>query len=185
LDREKTIVDIDHCFPVKGIGTVILGLVKSGQVEAGKMLNLVGLNKKVIIRSIQKQDRDFKTAEGGDRVGLAIKGIKADEIERGFILAAPNLFKTGNKFQIKVNRTQFYKGELNPDSNRQFTAFIGLSTSPLKVIGGDLIKLGEEGVIEVETSKEMPYPIKNAKGIIAELNKFENKLRIVGFFKII
>ncbi|MHA1255973.1 MAG: EF-Tu/IF-2/RF-3 family GTPase, partial [Promethearchaeota archaeon] len=73
----NTEVLVDHVFPVKGIGTVILGIVKQGEVHSGQMLEITGYEsavKKVIIRSIQKHDRTFKVAYEGDRVGLALKG---------------------------------------------------------------------------------------------------------------
>ncbi|MFX0075600.1 MAG: EF-Tu/IF-2/RF-3 family GTPase, partial [Candidatus Hermodarchaeota archaeon] len=69
-----TEVLIDHVFPVKGIGTVILGIVKQGKIESGQLVEITGYEssiKKVLIRSIQKHDRNFKVAYEGDRVGLA------------------------------------------------------------------------------------------------------------------
>ncbi|MFX0047642.1 MAG: hypothetical protein ACFE8G_05670, partial [Candidatus Hermodarchaeota archaeon] len=62
---KHTEILIDHVFPVKGIGTVILGIVKQGKVESGQLLEIIGYEsavKKVIIRSIQKHDRNFKVA---------------------------------------------------------------------------------------------------------------------------
>ncbi|MHA1819230.1 MAG: EF-Tu/IF-2/RF-3 family GTPase [Promethearchaeota archaeon] len=189
-EGEHTLVDIDHVFPVKGIGTVILGIVKMGLVKASEMLYLIGVNKKVIIRSIQKQDRDFKVAKTGDRVGLAIKGIKPEEIERGNILCTPGLFETTNKLKIKVKVVNYYKHPLSPESARQFHIFIRLASAPFKITKGDKIDPGKEGIIEIETFRPVPCPKSNmlkelGKGIIGELNKFENKLRIVGYFEII
>lgn len=184
-DKSKTIVFIDHVFPVAGIGTVILGVVKSGTVTAGEMLNLIGPNKKVIIRSIQKQDRDFKTAEAGDRVGLAIKGIKPEEIDRNMVLAASDLFRTSKIFKIKVKVSPYFKESLNPQSGRQYTMFINLANAPFKVVGGNEVKPGNVGELEIECAREMPIPLHNGKGIIVDLNKFENKLRIVGYFDVL
>ena len=182
-DDDKTICFIDHVFPVKGIGTVVLGTVKQGTVIASKMLNLVLLKKKVIIRSIQKQDRDFKTAEAGDRVGLALKGIKPEEISRNEIFASPDLFEVSNKLKIKAEMLKFFKGSLGPDIKRQYTAFINLASTPFTVISGSTINPGETGEMEIEFSKPMPLPLEDCKGVIVELSKFENKLRVVGFFK--
>ena len=92
-DSLYTKVLIDHAFPVKGIGTVILGVIKKGSINVGGMVEIVGYNgsppKKVIIRSIQKHDRDFKTAHEGDRVGLALKGnISHQDISRDNIIVS-------------------------------------------------------------------------------------------------
>ncbi|MEJ2276291.1 MAG: hypothetical protein P8Y70_00870 [Candidatus Lokiarchaeota archaeon] len=95
LDQEEkeeinsyTKILIDHVFPVKGIGTVALGVVKAGVLKKGQLLELVGFNggkKKIIIKNIQKQDRNFNIAYKNDRVGLALKGVAVNEISREII----------------------------------------------------------------------------------------------------
>ena len=83
-------VIVDHSFPVKGVGTVVLGIVKQGQVKTGEMYDLIPVQKRVILRSIQKNDRDFKTAEPRDRVGLALKGPKPEDIDRNAVFCTPD-----------------------------------------------------------------------------------------------
>ncbi len=82
-----TRVDIDRCFPVKGIGTVALGLVTHGKVTAKSSLFHTS-GKKVFVRSIQSHDVDINEADRGTRVGLALKDIESDELERGDILTS-------------------------------------------------------------------------------------------------
>ncbi len=85
FENESTTVIVDHSFPVKGIGTVILGRVISGQVEKGMKLIAQPLGTNVIVRSIQIQDIDTRIATLGSRVGLAIKG-SFSAIKRGTVL---------------------------------------------------------------------------------------------------
>ncbi|WP_319579557.1 EF-Tu/IF-2/RF-3 family GTPase [uncultured Methanospirillum sp.] len=82
------IIPIDHHFNVKGIGTVILGCVQDGTVHKHDQVTIHPLGKTAQIRSIQKHDDDVNEAHTGDRVGLALKGIEADDLDRGYVLTA-------------------------------------------------------------------------------------------------
>jgi len=87
------IVPVDHSFPVKGVGTVILGLVRSGEVKAHDALQAYPGPKKVDIRSIQVHDVDVKGAPTRSRVGLAVKNVEPQDVPRGTVLAAPGSLK--------------------------------------------------------------------------------------------
>lgn len=82
------IVPIDHHFNVKGIGTVILGCVQKGTIHRHDQLMVHPIGKQVQVRSIQMHDDDTEKASAGDRVGLALKGIESDELDRGYVLSA-------------------------------------------------------------------------------------------------
>ena len=76
-------IDIDKAFPVKGIGTVALGIVTKGSVNAHD--KVYHGTKQVEIKSIQSQDEDIKQAGMWTRVGLALKGIEHSEMDKGSI----------------------------------------------------------------------------------------------------
>lgn len=80
-------VDIDHAFPVKGVGTVALGIVTRGVLnQHDKLYHTSG--KQVTIRSIQSQDVDITSAGVGTRVGVSLKDIGEDEIKKGDLLTS-------------------------------------------------------------------------------------------------
>ena len=87
-NTEKGSVPIDHHFNVKGIGTVIHGSVQEGTIRRHDQLTVHPLGKQAQIRSIQMHDDDAEEASAGDRVGLALKGIEADDLDRGFVLSS-------------------------------------------------------------------------------------------------
>lgn len=66
-------VPVDHAFSVKGVGTVVLGLVTKGTVKKHDALKVLPGTKTVQVRSIQKHDDDFDLASEGDRVGSGLK----------------------------------------------------------------------------------------------------------------
>lgn len=86
--KEPGIIPIDHHFNVKGIGTVILGCVNGGTIHKHDQVTVHPIGKTVQIRSIQKHDDDVNEAYTGDRVGLALKGIEAEDLDRGYVLSA-------------------------------------------------------------------------------------------------
>jgi len=187
--EENTKILIDHVFPVKGIGTVILGIVKQGKVQSGQMLEIVGYEaavKKVIIRSIQKHDRTFKVAYEGDRVGLALKGnISPHDVSRDNLLVSPGVFKQELEIKAKVFINQYYApkgGIIKPGDGVQYYGLVGLKLSPLKFIEGQELTPGKSGIVKIHFDKTVVHDAEGLKGIITELNRFNNKLRIVGYF---
>jgi selenocysteine-specific translation elongation factor len=83
---QGNVVLIDRVFPVKGVGTVALGFVKSGRIRVHDTL-LHNSGKSAFVRSIQVQDVDRDEAEAGTRVGLALKGLDYGEIDKGDTLS--------------------------------------------------------------------------------------------------
>jgi selenocysteine-specific translation elongation factor len=83
--NEPVRVDIDKAFPVKGIGTVALGVVTRGTIrQHDKLFHTLG--KEVTVRSLQSQDVDITSAEKGTRVGISLKDISDEEIRKGDLL---------------------------------------------------------------------------------------------------
>ena len=187
--REYSKVLIDHVFPVKGIGTVILGIVSKGEVHTGQMLELTGnesLGKKVIIRNVQKHDRNFKKAYSGDRVGIALKGnISPKEINRDHVLATHGILKPYKKFKAEVFLNEYYtpkEGKLIPGNGVQYYGINDLKLSPFKFTEGIELFPSENGVMTMEFDKNVYSDGTPIMGIITELNRFIGKLRILGHY---
>ncbi len=101
-------IDIDKAFPVKGIGTVLLGVVTRGIVKVHDQLHHSS-GKTVMIKSIQSQDVDVQEAGYGTRVGLAVKGIEYEEVVKGDLLAAKPFAKA--KAAVATLRTSSFANE--------------------------------------------------------------------------
>lgn len=88
-------VPVDHHFPVKGVGIVVLGGVAEGTIRAHDQLKVYPTGKVAHLRSIQKHDDDVSEASTGDRVGLALKGVEVEDLDRGYVLSNnPDLVST-------------------------------------------------------------------------------------------
>lgn len=114
------VVPIDHHFDVKGVGAVILGVVRQGTLKKGE--TLYAWPGKVIcpVRSIQCHDVDVAEAVTGDRVGLALRNTKADQLDRGMVLAPADAdlrdMKTGDAVEFTLRRSPFSKQPLGDGS---------------------------------------------------------------------
>jgi len=125
-----TIVVVDHSFSVKGVGEVILGFVKKGTVKKYDKLMLLPANKEVLVRSIQMQDEDYDEAQAGSRVGLAIKGVTAQEMKRGSLLCEADVAKTTADLDLSFKKSQFYSDDVREGA---FHATVGMQTVPITI----------------------------------------------------
>jgi selenocysteine-specific translation elongation factor len=166
------IVIIDHSFSVKGIGEVILGFVKQGTIYTHDVMHLIPVNKDVLIRSIQMQDKNFDSATAGSRVGLAVKGAKIDELKRGTIFSADGIAKTDSRFTLQFAENRFYQGI----KKGMFHGTIGMQSLPI------MIKDIAEKTITIETERPVGYTKKD-QFILLDLNA--QKLHHIGTGKVI
>lgn len=108
-------VPLDHAFPVKGVGAVALGVVRRGTLRAHDHLRLHPTGKDVEIRSLQVHDVDRKEAGCGERVGVALRGVDADELERGQVLAPAEALRDGPTVTGgPLVRCRYYRGDAGP-----------------------------------------------------------------------
>ncbi len=105
-------VPVDHHFNVKGVGTVVLGKVSDGTIRKHDKLTAHPLGVIVNLRSIQKHDDDFDTASAGDRVGLALRGIDSDRLDRGHVLSNDPRMTAVEEFDAVAEISRFWRTPL-------------------------------------------------------------------------
>lgn len=125
-------IDIDRAFPVKGIGTVILGIVTRGTVKVHDTL-YHSSGKQVSIKSIQSQDIDVDAAGYGTRVGLAVKGLEYDEAEKGDLLL-PGPFQRAGAVMVTIKSSSFANEKM--EQGRRYTFVSNFSRVVAKI--GDI-----------------------------------------------
>ena len=131
---------IDHCFDVKGVGTVILGKVTNGKIKQYDNLKLYPHNIDVLIKSIQMHDDPVSESVCPARVGLAVKGAKPDEVGRGDVISVEDAVEIQTEIELDFEKSPFYKSEIA--ENQGCLVNIGLqikaakfsSITPLKLI---------------------------------------------------
>jgi selenocysteine-specific translation elongation factor len=138
-------IEIDHAFDVKGVGTVVLGVIKQGTVKVHDQLKIMPIAKDILVKSIQMHDDPVLESKSPARVGLAIKGIYTNNINRGDIICPPNTMEVSSeKVSAKFTKSAFFKGDIT--ENEMYLISIGLQIKPAKVkpIEGDMIEIISE-----------------------------------------
>ena len=163
---------IDHCFDVKGVGTVILGKVSNGTIKQYDNLKLYPHNIDVLIKSIQMHDDPVSESICPARVGLAVKGAKPDEVGRGDVISVEDAVEIKTEIELDFEKSPFYKSEIT--ENQGCLVNIGLQTKAAKFSSITPLKLVFE------------KPIVCKKNDVAVILKPESTtIRILGSGKIL
>jgi len=112
---------IDHAFPIKGAGTVITGTIHRGRIAVGDVVEIMPLELKGKVKSIQTFGETLQTAAAGDRVGIAIPGVQAKLIYRGCYVCTPGSLSSTNHLVAQLKMNKFFKFRLSPRMNVHVT----------------------------------------------------------------
>jgi len=168
----KTVVDLDSMFNVRGVGTVALGFVTQGRVEKFQKLKAFPKGAEVLVKSIQKQDKDFADAEFNERVGLSVKGLDVEDFSRGAVLTSDD-FKSASEFEASFEKNRFCKKDLQEGTmlhiqcRMQTTGCKIKSLNPIKIETGKKIAVRLNEKIVLMDANAKPRVI--GKGTIAKI----------------
>lgn len=126
---EKVWIPVDNYFDVKGVGTVILGVVRGGVVRKHDALALQPAGKQAVVKGIQSQDKDLEEAGLGTRVGLNLKGVDVSELRRGHVLCKEA--QVSKTIRPAFTKSRFCKEEVKAGTSIFFSA-------SLQVIAGKI-----------------------------------------------
>ncbi len=158
---------IDHCFDVKGVGTVILGKVSNGTIKQYDNLKLYPAGIDVLIKSIQMHDDPVPESVCPARVGLAVKGAKPDEVSRGDVISVEGAVDIKTEINLDFQKSPFYKSDIA--ENQGCLVSVGLQIKAAKFSSISPLKLAFE------------KPVVCKKGQIAVILKPESlTIRILG-----
>ena len=100
---------VDSHFNVRGVGTVVLGSVIDGYFKKHDKMKVLPINREVVLKSIQKHDIDADDGIKGDHVGLALRGIESDELDRGYVVTTDPSIKLTRKISGKADVIKFWR----------------------------------------------------------------------------
>ncbi len=109
----KTRIVVDHCFDVRGVGTVALGKVAAGTVAQYDNLKLLPSGADVMVKSIQMHDEPVDAASSPARVGLSLKGVRPDEVGRGDVLCEDDSIRVADQIELDFAKTPYYAGDVS------------------------------------------------------------------------
>ncbi len=98
------LMPVEDVFTITGRGTVGTGRVERGRVKVGDEIEIVGLreSRKTVVTGIEMFRKLLDEGIAGDNVGVLLRGIERDDIERGQVLAKPGSIKPHKKFEAEV-----------------------------------------------------------------------------------
>jgi selenocysteine-specific translation elongation factor len=172
----KGSVPVDAHFNVKGVGVVVLGFVAQGTIKKHDTLKVLPTEKTAQIRSIQKHDEDADNAISGDRVGLALKNIESEDLDRGFVLTNDPEIKFATTISGKAQLVKYWPAALKEGMVLYAGHWMQFLPTRLEkaVVDGDW----RMPVLTLSMEKALVYP----PGARVVLHYLEGgKLRVVGF----
>ncbi len=158
------LMSIEDVFSIKGRGTVGTGRVERGAAKVGDEVEIIGLRKdtrKSIITGIEMFNKTLDSAMAGDNVGVLLRGVEKDELERGQVLAKPGSITPHTKFEANIyvlkaeeggRKTPFYPG-YKPQFYFRTTDVTGSIQLPA---GVEMCTPGENISITVELLSDKP-----------------------------
>ncbi len=98
------LMPVEDVFSIKGRGTVGTGRIERGRVKVGDEVEIVGLGetRKTVVTGVEMFNKVLDEGVAGDNVGVLLRGIEKDELERGMVLAAPGSITPHTQFECEV-----------------------------------------------------------------------------------
>ena len=165
---------IEDVFSIKGRGTVVTGRIERGMVKTGETVDIVGLQEKSmssVVTGVEMFHKTLDQGQAGDNVGLLLRGIDREEVERGMVVAKPGSITPHTKFMSEVYvlrkeeggrhkafftgyRPQFYIRTMDVTGNIQLPEGVEM------VMPGDNVNLEVELIVPVALEQGSKFAIR-------------------------
>jgi elongation factor Tu len=192
-EREKDkpfSMPIEDVFSITGRGTVVTGRVERGQIKVGDEVEIVGFEekpRKTVATGVEMFRKLMDYAEAGDNIGVLLRGIDRDSVERGQVLAKPGTIKPHTKFKAEVyvlkkeeggRHTPFFQG-YRPQFYFRTTDVTGNITLPEgmeMVMPGDNVNMDIELITPIAIEEGVRFAIREGgrtvgAGVVTSINE--------------
>ena len=182
------LMPIEDVMTISGRGTVVTGRVERGQVKLQDEVEIVGLakeSKKTVVTGVEMFRKTLDQAEAGDNVGILLRGIQRNEVERGQVLAKPGTIHPHTKFKAQVyvltkeeggRHTPFFNG-YRPQfyfRTTDVTGVIELQAGTEMVMPGDNVDMTIELITPIAIENGLRFAIREGgrtvgSGVVSEI----------------
>ncbi|MCK5012273.1 MAG: elongation factor Tu [Candidatus Omnitrophica bacterium] len=179
---------IEDVFSISGRGTVATGRIERGVIKVGQEVDIVGMKaeiSKTVVTGVEMFRKELEEGQAGDNVGLLLRGVEKDAIERGQVLAAKGTITPHTKFKAKAyiltkeeggRHTPFFKG-YRPQFYFRTTDVTGTASLPEGIemcMPGDNVEMEIELIQPIAMEKELRFAIREGgrtvgAGVIHEI----------------
>jgi elongation factor Tu len=183
------LMPVEDVFSITGRGTVATGRIERGVVKVGEEVALVGFgsDKKTVVTGVEMFRKLLDQGQAGDNVGLLLRGVAKEEIERGMVLAKPGSITPHTKFQAEVyvltkeeggRHTPFFKG-YRPQfyfRTTDVTGSVELPEGMEMVMPGDNVQMTIELITPIAMDEGLRFAIREGgrtvgAGVVAKILK--------------
>jgi len=183
------LMPVEDVFTITGRGTVVTGRVERGMVKTGEEVQMVGLGaeKKTVVTGVEMFRKILDEGQAGDNVGLLLRGIGKEEVERGMVMAQPGSINPHTKFKAEVyvltkdeggRHTPFFNG-YRPQFYFRTTDVTGSATLPEgveMVMPGDNVNMDVELIMPIAMDTELRFAIREGgrtvgAGVVTEITE--------------
>jgi elongation factor Tu len=180
---------VEDVFSISGRGTVGTGRMERGRVKVGDKVEIVGLRdtRETVVTGVEMFRKLLDEAQAGDNVGLLLRGVEKEQLERGMVIAAPKSITPHKKFKGSVyvltkeeggRHTPFFNG-YRPQFYFRTTDVTGVATLPEgreMVMPGDNVDMAVELITPIAMEKELRFAIREGgrtvgAGVVVEINE--------------
>jgi elongation factor Tu len=181
------LMPVEDVFSITGRGTVGTGRVERGIVRVGDEVEIIGLgvHRKTVVTGVEMFRKILDEGRAGDNIGLLLRGVEKDELERGMVIAAPGSITPHTKFKGEVyvlkkeeggRHTPFFNG-YRPQfyfRTTDVTGTIKLPEGREMVMPGDNVTMEVEIISPIAMEKELRFAIREGgrtvgAGIVTEI----------------
>jgi len=187
-DTDKPfLMSVEDVFSITGRGTVATGRVERGFVKVGDKVEVVGLkdNRETVVTGVEMFRKEMDQAQAGDNIGVLLRGVEKNDIERGQVIAAPKSITPHKKFKGKVyilskeeggRHTPFFSG-YRPQFYFRTTDVTGIVKLPEgreMVMPGDNVDVEGELIMTVAMEQGLRFAIREGghtvgAGVVSEV----------------
>ncbi|MBU1016560.1 MAG: elongation factor Tu [Patescibacteria group bacterium] len=167
------LMPVEDVFSIKGRGTVVTGRIERGKVKVNEEIEIVGIKdtRKTVVTGVEMFKKSLQEGLAGDNVGVLLRGVERDQVERGQVLAQPGSVKPLTKFEAEVyilskeeggRHTPFFSG-YKPQFYIRTTDVTGDVTLPEgveMVMPGDNVKMVVELITPVAIEEGLRFAIR-------------------------
>ncbi|XP_042047075.1 elongation factor Tu, mitochondrial-like [Salvia splendens] len=103
--EKSFLMPVEDVFTIQGRGTVATGRVEQGIIKPGEEVEILGLSQnklKTTVTGVEMFKKTLDNGQAGDNVGLLLRGLKRDDVQRGMVIAKPNTIKTYTRFEAEI-----------------------------------------------------------------------------------
>ena len=181
------LMPVEDVFSITGRGTVATGRIERGKVKVGEEVSLVGFNsdKKTVVTGVEMFRKLLDDGQAGDNVGLLLRGVGKEDIERGMVLSKPGSITPHTKFQAEVyvltkeeggRHTPFFKG-YRPQfyfRTTDVTGCVELPEGMEMVMPGDNVQMTIELITPIAMDEGLRFAIREGgrtvgAGVVAKI----------------